>query len=96
MAPPRLALRLLAVATVARRAVPESPVPPYRIWASPFNFSSAPEDQLGRRFRGANVLLNSDVKPPDVPRYVAAGLTPLKWAVRAHASRLNLWFIEVS
>lgn len=48
------------------------PRPPYRIWASPYNFSSAERPELEQRFRGANVLLNSDVQPTDVARYMAA------------------------
>ena len=65
------------------------PAPPFRVWASPFNFSSAePPEQLASRFRGANILLNChpSVTPATAPRYVAAGLTPLRWAYGPGAS----------
>lgn len=57
---------------VAGLGLVHRPHPPYRIWASPFNFSAAHSPELEQRFRGANLLLNSDVQAANVPRYTAA------------------------
>eukprot|EP01052_Picozoa_sp_SAG31_P073202 SAG31_NODE_32213_length_358_cov_1.193050_1_plen_81_part_01 len=58
---------------VAAAAAQPRPAPPYRVWASPGNFTGSAA-QMRARFPGVNLLLSPHptCEATDVPRYLAA------------------------